>query len=407
MLPPELVRARRSGDALRLTRVTPAERQRARELSEDLISTCRAMVDQSEEELGQALSAVERSPREEKLFQGLKKLTLDACDLGAGTEMDAVLLRKLLFTEASRARFELSPGEQLRRDTVLLRVAESQGLTAAQLDEALFADLKGAARLRAAPELTPEELVSRWELAQVQGILLRAVRLEVRLRARSPLVLRSLLSRLRFRQLLLRVEDEGEGKYRLLIDGPFSLVDSVTRYGLALALVLPVLLECEELSLRAELRWGKERERLTFELTERPPFLSGVPLPELRPELLLLLSSPVFSKAGFTVRPAEALLSLPGVGVVVPDLVFQREGGPPVFLELLGYFSREAVFRRLDWAQASREHRVVFAASSRLRVSEDALPEETPAGLCVFKGALTPRQVLEKVEEALERPFRK
>ena len=93
-----------------------------------------------------------------------------------------------------------------------------------------------------------------------------------------------------------------------------------------------------------------------------------------------------------------------GVGVCVPDLVFtHRESGVSVFFEVMGYWSREAVFRRAEMIEKGMDTPVVFAASTRLRVSPELIEDAHPSGLYLYKGSLDRRLVLEHVESARER----
>jgi predicted nuclease of restriction endonuclease-like RecB superfamily len=104
--------------------------------------------------------------------------------------------------------------------------------------------------------------------------------------------------------------------------------------------------------------------------------------------------------SSWRVRPSVDILDLPGVGVCVPDLTFEHpDTGTRVHLEVLGYWSREAVWRRVELAQAGLGARVLFAVSSRLRVSESVLPPGELAALYVYKATMNARAVLRKVEE--------
>ncbi|MCL2447801.1 MAG: DUF790 family protein, partial [Polyangiaceae bacterium] len=102
------------------------------------------------------------------------------------------------------------------------------------------------------------------------------------------------------------------------------------------------------------------------------------------------------------VSPAADVLELPGVGLCVPDLVFERSrpgaSADRVYLEVMGYWSRAAVWKRVELARAGLGARVLFAVSSRLRVSEDVLPDNLPSALYVYKQAMSARSVLERVE---------
>ncbi len=100
-------------------------------------------------------------------------------------------------------------------------------------------------------------------------MLLCSVRVVALVRCASADQYRALFHKLKFRQLLFQLSTEAGGGYRIEIDGPYSLFESVTKYGLELALLLPALEACDSVKLTADLRWGKKREALkfSFELT--------------------------------------------------------------------------------------------------------------------------------------------
>ncbi len=111
------------------------------------------------------------------------------------------------------------------------------------------------------------------------------------------------------------------------------------------------------------------------------------------------LSSP------WQVRVSQAVLHLPGVGVCVPDLLFERpDSGKKVYLEVMGFWSREAVWRRVELVQQGLPDPILFAVSERLRVSEQALADDLPAALYVYKGTISPRVVAERLDRIGARP---
>lgn len=235
-------------------------------------------------------------------------------------------------------------------------------------------------------------------------MLLRAVRVEARVRCGTAEGYRALFRRLWFLQLLFEAKPEDDG-YRIAIEGPFHLFASSTRYGLKLALALPVLAACDACSLAAEVRWGKQRAKRTFvwDKEDAPSFAPAAP-PSRRDEVEQLLGDLASRESPFDVDPEPDLLHLPGVGVCVPDLsLVHRESGERVYVEVLGFWSREAVWRRVELVERGLSERIVFCASSRLRVSEQALGEDASAALYVFKGVLRAKGVLEKAEALIRR----
>src|SRR5690606_5458083 len=240
--------------------------------------------------------------------------------------------------------------------------------------------------------LSPAALVEQYDTAQFQSVLLRATRVRARIRCRGASAYRRLFRALKLRRLLHTLQRQGDG-YVLDIDGPFSLFDSVTKYGLQLALLFPELLACDELSLEADVRWGKERTPLVFRFESKAP-RAALDASELLPEVEELLGKLGPTCEGFRVEANERLLDLPGVGLIAPDLVCTR-GDTRVYFELLGYWSRDAVWKRVELVERGLGERIVCAVSSRLRVSEAVLDDEAAGALLVFKGTLSPKKVLE------------
>jgi predicted nuclease of restriction endonuclease-like RecB superfamily len=165
--------------------------------------------------------------------------------------------------------------------------------------------------------------------------------------------------------------------------------------------LFPQLVACDEFELEADVRWGKQRTPLLFHYraelqTESVP--PSAPPQEIQ-ELVRRVSE---GDSGWKARPNDRILDLPGVGVVVPDLLFTR-GDQTVYLELLGYWSRDAVWKRVEIVRRGFPHKIVFALSSRLRVSEEVLEESDEAALLVYKGTLSVNRVLAKVAAVASR----
>lgn len=397
MLSADLVRVRRRGEELFLTTIKGTERPEIEGIAEGILQILEMSVGQTWDEVGESLGAVERSPRLEKVWAGLKKLALDDSKFGTPLDVDARSLRGEVFSLASRSRKGATAEQPFVREEVLTKVAAELGVDVEAVEEGLFSDLKGAARLTTSTKLSPEGLVESYELAQIQGILLRAVRLRAEVECSSPDQARILFQKLKFRQLLFRIEAKESGVYQLEIEGPFSLFDSVTKYGLNLALVVPILKECRRAELSADLLWGKERKKLSFKTTLQGGE-DGAPA-ELRSDVKTLLQALEKQKSPFAAAPAREIFNIPGMGICVPDLKLSAPGRDDVFVEVLGYWSREAVWKRVEWAESGAPKRVIFAVSSRLRVSEEVLPRESGAALYVYKGTMSAPALLRQVEE--------
>ena len=395
MLTADLVQARRRGAELRLVSLDEDGKQRATLLAARLIQVILSHVGRPQDELTSALALVDVLAKDQRLKDGLVKLLLDRSTVSPPEGPDPEEVRRDVFTRASLMRSSLGPGERLDRDSVIALVATARAVTPETVDRALFADLRAAQLVTGFDAIAAPMLVSAYERGQAQAVLLRAVKITVHLAEASPHATRAFFRRLKFLRLLHVITRTREG-YSIVIDGPFSLFESITKYGLQLALVLPALEGCEAWTLEADIRWGKEKRPLVFRLeggsTSRKTGESALP-----EEVRVLHKSFATGDLGWKSTPNRKILELPGVGLVVPDLVFERRGASGkvdrVYLEVMGYWSRAAVWQRVELVQAGLAERVLFAVSSRLRVSEEVLGDDVPGALYVYKGTMSARAI--------------
>jgi uncharacterized protein len=413
VLTADLVNARRRGGELCLVGLDAAARQRALALAEMFVAITAASVGRARDELLLALAAIEVGPREHRLRDGLVKLIEDRCQFDTSDDADPQEVRREVFSRASKARAALPPGAILDRASILAEVATERGTMPDAVERALFADLRGAHVLTEFHAPSAAGLVTVYEHAQAQAVLLRAVKVTVDVRCAAAGGLRALFRRLKFLRLLHTVARTEEG-HRIVIDGPFSLFESVTKYGLQLALVLPALEQCDAWKLEAEVRWGKDRVPLAFRLassawTAQRTLADTSPLPE---DVQALVRSFVALDTPWRVAESTDILELPGVGLSIPDLVFERHRGQAaaperVYLEVLGYWSRAAAWKRVELVEAGLPERILFAVSSHLRVSEEALDGEMPGALYVYKRTMSARVIADRLEQLAGRPSRK
>jgi predicted nuclease of restriction endonuclease-like RecB superfamily len=394
-----LVHVHRRGDRLIVVPMPKDERPRARELAATVLALVRAHIGLPRGALTEAWSQVAIAPSEVQLARGLCKLALDTCEFDEGSAIDPVDLRLEVFVRAAATR-KNGHGD-LDRAAVLGEVALARKVEAEALEEALFADLPSAHLLRKTDLPSPDGLLARHALASHQAVLLRAVRVRAHVHCAESGGYRTLFRTLKFRRLLCTVEklERGAG-YAIDIDGPFNLFEQTTKYGLQLALALPAIMACDTWDIAAGIRWGKDRRPLRYHLRcgtdstvdARSPAASLDETSTLLTELGQLGSN-------WQVSPADEILVLPGIGVCVPDLAFvHRKSGQRVFLEVLGFWSRAAVWKRIEMVEAGLPHPMVFAVSKHLRVSEEVLSDEPNAALYVYARTMNARAVLERVE---------
>jgi predicted nuclease of restriction endonuclease-like RecB superfamily len=397
VISPDLVRVRKRNGVLALVKDSAEARARARALGEEVLLVIAGHVGQARIAVEEALSELESTPQEKKLLSALKKLALDDSAFDGNAALDAPSLRREVFSRAVLARKQLAIGARFERQAVLAETATALGMSVETLESGLYSDLRSAERLLKSPSYDADGLLERHARAEVQAVLLCSVRVVVEVHCASADQYRALFHKLKFRQLLFQMSRREGGGYRIEIDGPYSLFESVTKYGLELALLLPALEACDSVKLSADLRWGKKREKLSFAL-DLTQAAAAEPAPA-RDDVQGLLDAFRQSEP-WRAESAQEVLELPGIGLCVPDLCFtHQKTGEQVLCEVLGFWNRAAVWRRIELVEKGMTTKIVFVVSARLRVSEELLDGAESAALYVYKGAINHKALQRKLDE--------
>lgn len=377
-------------------------RPRALELAALAVSTAQEHAGRARSTLEEALDdvvAAAESAREARLARGLKKLALDACTFDVEARVEPEALRHEVFLKAAQER----RAGTLARAALLGDVAAGHGLTTPEVESALYADLASAQVVRFVDLASAEALLARAAVGELQAVLLRSTELVTEI-AGTAQELRAVLRALKLHQLLFDVEPLDGGALRLTVAGPMGMFQQSTRYGLKLAVLLPSLLACREVKLTARARLRREAGIETVRLDCARDDLPTVEEPPALAVATSLMEDLTHAGPPWTPRPALDILRVPGAGVVVPDLeLVHNETGEVVAVEILGFWSRSAVWKRVELVERGLPVPVVFCASERLRVSEEALPEDSTGALVIWKGALRAARVRQAADRMTQR----
>lgn len=386
----------------------PPDDERAREVSEALVALytghlgkprarLEAEVVLLEEEIGPRLDA----RRGFKILRALAKLLEEKSSWAAPAETDPYTLRTRLF-ELAAALPELptASGTLLETDTredLLSQVARETGVE----DPAalMYADRQGAQILAEFEPPAPEALISRYNVAQIQGVLYSAKDLTVDLGEAADA--RLVFHYVKLLGLIYNLEQTSRG-YTLRLDGPLSLFGGTRKYGLRLAKLLPGLLLTSPWKLHANVSW-KGREAILELNSEAPSLTSHYKGPadtgegDVR-EAFAKAWKRAKDKGEWELEPGADVLPVPQLKTaLVPDFAFRNaKTGEKVHLEVLGFWSERHLVERVALLReaAKRGHRVLIAAPEALSASPETLSSATQGGVIPFKSRLDAKSVL-------------
>lgn len=399
MLTAELVRVRRAGNELRLLSMNKGMEERAFQLASAYIEAAKSCVGKTRSQFKERCIQIPTSNSERKLADGLRKLVEDRCVFAVSCPVDPKTLRSEIFLAASHTMRNLKEGERFDRSAFLNLQAQIHDQDREELERSLYSDLRSQHLLLEFEQISVKQLVSNYQMAQGQAVLLRAVSVSAEVLCRDPYAYRALFRKIKFLRLLHVITPLPDGGYQIKIDGPYSLFSSATKYGLQLALSLPVIQACDDWKIEAQLRWGKDRNPLVFRLKGKSSSRSDSQDQRLPDEVENLLSRFSTLKSQWLAIPSSEILQLPGVGLCIPDLRFEnRITGEIAYLEVMGYWSRDAVWKRIELVQQGLPYRILFAVSSRLRVSESVLDDSSVGELYVYKSALSAKEIIKRLD---------
>lgn len=344
------------------------------------------------------------------VHQGLAKLLEDRCEFEVVSGHPPERLREAVFLAAARRRAESSavPAVPVKnqthfdRDAVLAEVAAGLDLTPDVVHQGLFADLKSEQRLIRFKDITAERLLQRYNVALAQAVLLRSTQVQVQVRGETPQRFRQLFRLIKFHRLVCEIEPITPGSYRLRLDGPLSLFSATQKYGLQLALFLPAVLRCRDFDLRAELRWGPQRQPRHFLLSSKDGLVSHTPDTGtyVPPELAMFVE--LFRKriADWDISEETDLFPL-GDHFWVPDFRLKhRATGRTVYLEVLGFWRRASAEKHLERLRRHAPEPFLLAVSDQLHIDEADL-EGLPVGIHRFRQMPLPGEVARLANEVL------
>jgi uncharacterized protein len=351
-----------------------------------------------EEDLGPGLDA----RRGFRIVRALSKLLEERAGWGAPTEADPYTLRTRIFELAAALpeppAAERGLLEAPTREDVLSQVARETGVE--DPAASMYADRQGAQLLGEFDRPSPEALVRRYNVAQVQGVLYSARELVVDLGEDADA--RLVFHYVKKLGLIYDLEPLASG-YQLRLDGPLSIFGGTRKYGLRLAKFLPGLLLTSPWRLSANVEW-KNRETV-LELDSQTSGLESHyrgPKDEREADDVRGAFVRAWERAkdtgGWQLERGGDVLTFPErKAALVPDFtLLNAETGEVVQLEILGFWSERNLVERVSLLREAerRGHRVLVAASEKLGASQEALAGAVEGGVVPFKDRLSARAVL-------------
>ena len=268
----------------------------------------------------------------------------------------------------------------------------------------LYADLAENRILTQFDALTPEDLLHRYNLSQVQGVFYRASHLILNAHRNVPGEYKLLFRYLKLFQLMAYIEGDADHGFTITIDGPTSLFNPSTRYGLAIAKLLPALLHVTKWSLSATLHtrdsftqtWKTGRFSLNSECGLVSHYPPGKPYDSMLEAAFADRWDSL--KTDWVLEREVDLIPIPG-SVMIPDFRLVHPDGRTFLLEIVGYWRPEYLQKKFSQVRRANCDNLILAISERLNLEKAGVKvTDVPARIVWFKDKLLPKAVLAVID---------
>ena len=317
-------------------------------LAEDLIQSFKGAMGFSRERLEEELKAVPDYNQGPKVFKGLCKILFDRSSFNPPIRENMAELRAQSWDGAAQwwqqesGRFE---DFTLAQSKIL---AGQPDAPEGKAENWLFADMVAQQILIAPPKITQEELIHRYNLEQLQGLLMQASKLTLTLSREGDVAFRQVMQWMKFFRLLFRIQQEDSHQITLEIEGSQAVLENPRSYGLELANFFPALLLLESpWELKAQIGRAGVARRFLFEINQQNPYegqqkLKGVYQHEKLSSLIARFKEKY--KAPYRITLSEEPVTIKGGIILLPDLTLKGPGGK-VQVEWLRYLTPA----KLEW----------------------------------------------------------
>ena len=358
-------------------------------VADDLIRLFREHQGQRRAVLDETLEEYVGSGTDYKILRGLIKLLMDRCAFETGTSIEPAEIRRALFLKVR----SYHPVSSSAREEVIREVAAELECDPEQVMDGMYADLAANQRLIAFDELSANELIDLYNLAQAQALLYRSVEMRIRIAPQDVAGYRRLFDAIKYFRLIHTIRGSAATGYEIRLSGPVSMFHRSQKYGVQMAVFLPALLRCRDWTMRTEIE-SRSRGSAFFELNSNQTRLRAEDTGAVMSENAFgekLIARWPRTASEWALEPNDEVLDL-GESAFIPDFVLSHSSGEKVYLEILGFWTPRYLTDRLkDFERAGFEN-FLLAASEDLRGSREGLNTVSP-NLILFKSSLDPKEV--------------
>jgi len=376
--------------------------QKTSELAIELINYFQSAVGKTQGVLERQLTDFEGDSTDYRVKRGLAYILKSSfCTFEVVSPLEPQMLRERVFSLAAK-----SVSSRESTQVTLGKVADDltqeleREVLPEQVRNGLYADLSENKILTVFDAPIAPDVLNRYNLSQVQGVFYKASKLVLNAHRNVPGEYKLLFRYLKLFQLMAYIEGDADHGFTITIDGPTSLFNSSTRYGLAIAKLIPALLHVTKWSLSSILQtrdaytdtWKTGRFTLNSECGLVSHYPPGKPYDSMLEASFADKWDAL--KSGWALEREVDLIPIPG-SVMIPDFRLVHPDGRTFLLEIVGYWRPEYLQKKFSQVRRAGRDDLILAISERLNLEKAGVKlNDVPARIVWFKDKLLPKAVL-------------
>lgn len=413
MLPSDLLIHRPRGDSIDAKQLPLSELWVA--IATNLIALFQATVGDTQGSLNQKLQELEGEDTDYRIKRGLAHILRSSFStFEIVSPLEPQDLRQRVFALAAASQSSPATAEHhLQTLAAQLTQELDRDVEPVHIQQGLYADLKENRILTQFDAPTPEALLHRYNLSQVQGIFYRASHVVLNLHRNDPGEYKLMFRYLKLFRLMTYIEGEADQGFTITIDGPASLFKASTRYGLDIAKLVPAILHVTRWHLSATLQWKdsytKAQSEKGYTLDSECELVSHYPPGKPYDSMVEAAFAERWAsliekgKTQWQLEREVDLIPIPG-SVMIPDFRLVHPDGDVYLLEIVGYWRPDYLRKKFAQVQKSDCQNLILAISQRLNLAKAGVDvKNVPAKVVWFKDKLQPKPVLALLEELGEK----
>jgi len=287
------------------------------------------------------------------------------------------------------------------------KIARELGKEWKDIQRDIFADVTEYHRLREFSGYPgPREILSRYNIAQIQVALYRAAEMTVWIRED----LKTLIRYAKLARLMHTIIHTPDGRYQIKFDGPASVLRNTRRYGVSMAKFFPALAACRGWEMNARITTSRKGFYLQLNLSHRDRLTAHFPpLEEFDSSIEENFAAKWYGGDGKSTEKREGWTLLregeilhKGQKVFFPDFVLKHDDGRKVYLEIIGFWTPKYLKNKMETLSLFQDHNLLIAIAENLQDRKGMdKAKEVPQlfnNAIIFKTSLHIKDVLNRLD---------